>query len=246
MPRKSQTESVSDRDAAPGGAAAVDRALSLLSAFRPGDDALSLAQFAERTQLYKSTVLRLLASLEHARLVRRRDDGRYALGAEIARLHALFAASFSLDGIVPPVLRELVAATGESAAYHVRQPQGEGWARLCLYRVDSPHLVRDHVRAGDLLPADRGTGARVLVAFGPEAERPRAAADRALGEKIRQQGYCALVGDRTAELAGISAPVFHADGRLAAAVTLTTPAHRYDPRHIEAVVAAARKLSGQV
>jgi len=246
MPRKPQTESVADLNAAPGGAAAVDRALSLLSTFRPGDDALSLAQFAERTQLYKSTVLRLLASLEHARLIRRQDDGRYALGTEIARLHALYAASFSLDGIVPPVLRELVAATGESAAYHVRQPQGEGWARLCLYRVDSPHLVRDHVRAGDLLPADRGTGARVLIAFGPEADWPRGGRDRALIASIRAQGYCALVGDRTAELAGISAPVFHADGRLAAALTLTMPAHRYDPQHIEAVRTGARRLIGLV
>jgi DNA-binding IclR family transcriptional regulator len=246
MPRKAQTESVSDRHAAPGGAAAVDRALSLLSAFGPGDDGLTLAQFAERTQLYKSTVLRLLASLEHARLIRRLADGRYALGIEVARLHALYAASFSLDGIVPPVLHELVAATGESAAYHVRQPQGAGWARLCLYRVDSPHVVRDHVRAGDLLPADRGAGARVLIAFGPEAEGPRDAASRQLYDTIRGQGYCALVGDRTAELAGISAPVFHADGRLAAAVTLTMPAHRYDAAHIEPVRAAARRLDGQV
>ena len=79
-------------------------------------------------------------------------------GTEIARLHGLYAASFSLDAVVLPVLRELVAATGESAAYHVRQAQGDSWARLCLYRVDSPHVVRDHVRAGDLLPADRGAG----------------------------------------------------------------------------------------
>ncbi len=246
MPRKAQTESVSDLNAAPGGAAAVDRALSLLSAFQPGDEALSLAQFAERTQLYKSTVLRLLASLEHARLVRRQEDGRYALGAEIARLHGLYAASFSLEGVVMPVLRDLVAATGESAAYHVRQPQGDAWARLCLYRIDSPHPVRDHVRAGDLLPADRGAGARVLIAFGPEAEWPRGAKERKLCESIRAQGYYAAIGDRTAELGGISAPVLHADGGLAAAVTLTMPAHRYDERYIEPVCVAARRLTGTV
>jgi DNA-binding IclR family transcriptional regulator len=246
MPRKAQTESLSDLNAAPGGAAAVDRALSLLSCFQPGDEALSLAQFAERTQLYKSTVLRLLASLEHARLIRRQEDGRYALGAEIARLHGLYAASLSLDRIVPPVLRELVAATGESAAYHVRQEQGDSWVRLCLYRVDSSHVVRDHVRAGDLLPNDRGVGARILIAFGPEAERPRGPKERKLYDAIRAQGYCAMVGDRSAELGGISAPVFHADGRLAAALTLTMPAHRYDERHIEPVRAAAQQLSGQV
>jgi DNA-binding IclR family transcriptional regulator len=244
MPRKAQTESMADRHAAPGGAAAVDRALSLLSAFGPGDEALSLAQFAERTQLYKSTALRLLASLEHARFVRRQDDGRYALGAEIARLHGVYvAAQSTLDRIVLPVLRALAAATGESAAYHVRQPQGAGWVRLCQFRVDSAHLVRDHVRAGDLLPNDRGAGARVLIAWGPEAEwPPEGSSERSLFETVRAQGYCALVGDRTAELAGISAPVFHADGRLAAALTLTMPAHRYDARHIAPVCAAAREL----
>ncbi|SFP84753.1 IclR family transcriptional regulator [Variovorax sp. 770b2] len=246
MPRKAQTESVSDLNAAPGGAAAVDRALSLLSAFQAGDEALSLAQFAERTQLYKSTVLRLLASLEHARLIRRQDDGRYALGMEIARLHGLYAASQSLDRVVLPVLRALVAATGESAAYHVRQDQGESWVRLCQFRIDSSHVVRDHVRAGDLLPNDRGAGARVLIAFGPEAERPRGAKERKLYDAIRAQGYCALVGDRTAELAGISAPVFHADGSLAAAVTLTMPTHRYDEGYIAPVRAAAKELGGQV
>lgn len=246
MPRKAQTESVSDLNAAPGGAAAVDRALSLLSAFQAGDEALSLAQFAERTQLYKSTVLRLLASLEHARLIRRQDDGRYALGMEIARLHGLYAASQSLERIVLPVLRALAAATGESAAYHVRQVQGDSWARLCQFRVDSSHVVRDHVRVGDLLPNDRGAGARVLIAFGPEAGLPRGAKERKLYDGIRAKGYCAVVGDRTAELAGISAPVFHADGSLAAAVTLTMPTHRYDEGYIEPVRAAAKDLGGQV
>jgi DNA-binding IclR family transcriptional regulator len=41
--------------------------------------------------LYKSTALRLLASLEHAGLVQRHADGRYALGPEVARLNAVYA-----------------------------------------------------------------------------------------------------------------------------------------------------------
>ena len=53
------------------------------------------------------------------------------------------------------------------------------------------------------LPADGGAGARLLIAFGPEAERPRRGKDRKLCEQIRAQGYCALVGDRSLELAGI-------------------------------------------
>lgn len=46
-----------------------------------------------------------------------------------------------------------------SASFHVRQ----GNQRLCLFRVDSPQPIRDHIRAGDLLPLDRGVGgARVI------------------------------------------------------------------------------------
>lgn len=240
MPRKAQTESVADLHAAPGGTAAVDRALTLLAAFQAGDRTLTLGQLAERTGLYKSTVLRLLASLEHARLIQKREDGGYALGSEVARLHGVYAASFSLEQVVVPVLRALVAATGESAAYHV--PQGE--ARLCLYRVDSPHPIRDHIRAGDLLPAGRGTGGRVLSAF--SGTKVADAGERKLLEHIRQQGYYAASGDRLADVAGVSAPVFRADGQLAAAVTLTMPTNRYTDAHIPAVLKAAQELSGRV
>jgi DNA-binding IclR family transcriptional regulator len=241
MPRKAVTESVADNDAANGGVAAVDRALTLMAAFSHKDTTLSLGELAERTRLYKSTVLRLLASLEHARWIQRQDDGRYALGSEVARLHGIYAASFSLEDVVMPVLRQLVAATGESAAFHVRQ----GDARLCLYRVDSPHPVRDHIRAGDLLPLNRGSGGRILTAFDPVlgvAPGP----DQALYASIREQGYFAAMGDRLAEVAGISAPVFLKSGTIAAAVTMTVPAHRYDPAHLAPVLQAARALTGKV
>jgi len=244
MPRTSTASS--EAAVAPGGAAAVDRALALLAAFHAGDTSLSLAELATRTGLYKSTALRLLASLEHAAMVQKLEDGRYGLGAEVARLHAIYAASFSLDRVVLPVLRKLVQATGESAAYHVLQGQGPTLSRLCLFRVDSPHPVRDHIRAGDVLPADRGSGGRVLMAFAPARQHAASARDRRLYAQIRERGFYAAVGDRLAEVAGISAPVFHVDGSIAAAVTLTMPAHRYQERLAKPVLEAARSLSGKV
>ena len=52
-----------------GGSATADRVLSLLTAFKFGDDELTLAQMAWRTGLYKSTALRLLAcSMAHRHL----------------------------------------------------------------------------------------------------------------------------------------------------------------------------------
>ena len=231
MPRKSAQASVADQDAAPGGAAAVDRALSLLAAFRGGDRILSLAELADRTQLYKSTVLRLLASLEHARLVQRAAEGGYTLGPEVARLNAVYTASFSIEAALLPVLRALVDKTQESAALNVRQ----GEQRLCLLRVDSPQLLRDHVRAGDLLPLDRGAGGRVLLAFGGVKGAPYS--------QIRRDGIAVRHGDRVPGLSGISAPVWGVSGELVGALTLTLPEQRMRDSFVPAVRDAARAAS---
>jgi DNA-binding IclR family transcriptional regulator len=217
-----------------GGVAAVDRALMLLSAFRAGDRELSLATLAGRTHLVKSTALRLLASLAHAGFVRRSQAGLYALGPEIARLNGLFSPSFTLEAEVTPVLERLVAKTRETAAFHVRRDD----KRLCLYRVDSPQVLRDHGRVGDIFPLERGAGGRVLLAF--EGARG------ATYERIRREGFAALVGDRVPDIAGISAPVFGPEGKLVGAITLTLPAHRYNPKFIGAVRAASATLTAKL
>ena len=232
MPRKSSTPSLADEQAAPGGAAAVDRAVSLLSAFRAGDKALSVTELAARTRLYKSTVLRLLASLAHGGLLQRTADGLWALGPELARLGSLYTEGFSLEDVVLPEMRALVQRTGESVAFHVRQ----GEQRLVLFRVDSPQLLRDHVRAGDLLPLDRGAGGRVLSAY--------AGAKGRLYAQVRRDGFVVMSGDRVAGLVGVSAPVWNAAHELVGALTLTAPEPRFDPAFTQALRESASRISG--
>ena len=231
MPRKSSITSIADEQAAPGGAAAVDRALSVLSAFEKGDISLSVTELADRTRLYKSTVLRLLASLAHGGLLRKTPEGLWALGPEISRLASLYTASFSLEDVVLPVMKDLVAKTGESVALHVKQ----GDQRLCLFRVDSPQLLRDHVQAGDVLPLDRGAGGRVLMAFSGAKGRPY--------DKIRKDGYIYATGDRIPGLVGVSAPVWKAQDELVGALTLTVPEGRFKNKFINDLRDAALKLT---
>ena len=209
--------------------------MTVLASFRAGERALSVTELAARTGQYKSTVLRGLASLEHAGLVQRQAGGGWSLGPAVPRLHAVYLASFALESAVLPALHALVAATRESAAYHVRQ----GTQRLCLYRVDSDQALRDHTRAGDLLPLERGAGGRVLLAFG--------GARGAAHERVRRQGHAVVSGDRVPELAGISAPVFDAAGALQGAVTLTMPVARLaEAAQLPHVLAAARRITLQL
>ncbi|MDS1142463.1 helix-turn-helix domain-containing protein [Pusillimonas sp. SM2304] len=214
-----------------GGVIAVDRALSLLCAFQLGDTDLSLNELVERTELVKSTTLRMLTSLIHFGLIQKTSDGRYRLGAEVARLHNIYMTSFSLENVVMPHLRAMVEETQESASFHVRQ----GDHRLVLYRVNSPQLVADQGRQGDLLPLQSGAGGRVLTAY--ESGRG------AIYDAIQRDKVIALNGDRVPDLSGISSPVFGPGAKLVGALTLTVPTTRFHDKLTDIVRKHAHDLT---
>ena len=231
MPRRPRLPALADKHAAEGGVATLDRALSILEAFSTARPMPALAEIAAHTRISKSTVLRMLASLQHAGLVLRLADGRYALGAAVERLQRVRAASVSVESVVMPVLRELAAKTGESASFYVRQ----GEQRLCLWRVDSPRPVRDHLQVGALLPLNRGAAGRVLLAF--------SGARGSVYAGIRRDGVAVLAGDRMAEIAGVAAPVFDASGNLAGALSLSMPVQRLLPSLATPVRQAADRIT---
>src|SRR5437899_11800670 len=97
------------------GTIAVDRALALLQAFRPGDGALTLAELANRTGLNKSTILRLAVSLQKANLLVKLPVGGFRMGGQVLALAAIFRESLHLDREVRPRLGTLAAKAGGSA-----------------------------------------------------------------------------------------------------------------------------------
>jgi hypothetical protein len=95
---------------------AVERALTVLEAFDSHRESCSLAELAQATGYYKSTLLRLLGSLERFDYVRRGDDGRWRLGPTPVRLARRHPPSRHLAARVQPLLDRLAAVTGETAS----------------------------------------------------------------------------------------------------------------------------------
>ena len=224
MPKKALQPSLADTQAAPGGAAAVDRALSLLAAFRAGDDALSLAELAERTQLYKSTVLRLTKSLEKFGYLRRSEEGAYRLGSKVLFLGSLYQRHFRTLDLVPSVLRQMVDEVQEGASLYVR----DGDHRVCLHRVDSKRAVRDSVHEGDRLPLSVGASGHVIRAFN--------GATNARYEQIRRDMYSASYGERDPETAAVACPVFGVGQQFVGALTVSGPKYRLEGGGVERIL----------
>ncbi len=194
---------------------AVERAFSILGAFSDGTRSLSLTELSRRTGLYPSTILRLAASLERFGYIRRDQAGAFWLGHTLWRLGVLYQANFDLAEFVRPVLRYLCGETGETAALYVR----EGDKRICLYRVNGTHVIRSHLEEGAELPLDRGASAHILMAYtgGVSAKY----------DNVRKQGYVVSLGERDADAAAVSVPLFGKRGEFVGALALTGPLRRF-------------------
>lgn len=196
---------------AASGVAAVDRALSIVAALEASSQPISLSDLSRQTDLYKSTILRLIVSLEKAGYVIRASDGKYGIGPMAWRLGLAYERSNPLKTHIMPVLQKLVENGTESASFHIRQTID---SRLCLFRVDSMHSTLDRVQAGQTLPL-RGAAGRILQIF--EAETVASGKER----------IAISYGERDPSCAGIASPVFGADGRLKGALSLSGPLDRF-------------------
>lgn len=128
------------------GVGVLDKAFSIIDALEAGPR--SLHDLVATTGLSRATTHRLAVALEAHGMVRRDDEGRFALGLRLLPLAEL----------ARPALEALRDETGESVQLYVAQ----NGARVCVLSLESPHGLRTIVPLGATLPLDRGSAGRVL------------------------------------------------------------------------------------
>jgi len=188
---------------------AVERALAVLNAFHSERPAMTLAEIAAATGFYKSTILRLAASLERCGYLLREESGIFRLGPALWRLGSIYRGGFNLGEAIRPELRRLVESTGETASFYVR----EGRSRVCLFRRNSPQSARHHLEEGAVLPLDAGASAHVLSAFSD--------GKGAKAKAVQQRGYCVSLGERDPQLAAVAVPVLDLAGKFRGALAVS-------------------------
>lgn len=221
------------------GVAAVNRALSILTAFDNELEPLTISELARRTGLYKSTALRLIDSLKAQGFIIQLPNGRYQLGPMLLRLGAMYRRSSRLEERVAPVLEELVRAGSESPSFYIRHGDDQ---RLCIFRLDSRHSTLDRVKTGVLLPLRLGAAGRTFLAFDqPSALPPETARD------IREKGYAVSYGETDPDCAAVAAPVFDHRDELVGVLSISGPRERFTEANVSAQIAhllpAAQALS---
>jgi DNA-binding IclR family transcriptional regulator len=238
---------------------AVRRAARILDSFRPERPELGVSEIARELNMHKSTVHRLLATLELDGFVHRIDGSRYTLGWKLFELGAIVPGWHRLRQVVLDVLGSLVAETGETAHLAVLD---EGQV-LYVEKVESQSRLRMPSAVGKRIPTHCTALGKVLLAglgrseldsflekielepFTPNTITDRALLNQELSE-VRTRGFAVDREELEEGLMCVGAPVEDERSVTYAAVSVAGPSSRIQVRledHVTRVQIAARSLS---
>ncbi|NPV44413.1 MAG: IclR family transcriptional regulator [Firmicutes bacterium] len=240
---------------------AVERALDILLSFSKDEPCLSLPEICKKIGLPKSTVYRLISTLQLKGFIEQNEiNGKYQPGTKLISISNILLKNMDLRKIAFPVMCGLRDASGETVNLYILRNR----KRVCIEQVEGSHLIKRYAAIGDELPLHCGASGKLLLAFQPESEIDRVIEETGLKpwteksitdpvllkknlENIRNQGYAFTKGERETGAASIAAPIRNHTGNVVAAVTISGPDSRFTPenaeRYITLVTEAARKIS---
>lgn len=221
----------------------LDKAVSLLALFGPGQAEWAVRELQQRLQIPRPTLYRLLHGLSHHGFLAQDPATRkFRLGAAAANLGRRAHQLTELRRIALPILQELRDATGETVLLMVlNQPRTRS---VCIEQVESRHGLRLIREQQADLPLYAGAASKVLLAYmAPEdidrilAEPLRSIAPRTMTSPralrrdlamIRRRGYAVSLEETNAGAAGMAMPILDDHGLLHAGVGVVGPAVRFD------------------
>lgn len=226
------------------------RAFTLLTAFRPGDGELSLAELCRRTGIAKPTAHRLLGELAGWGAVERTENG-VRLGLRLFELGQLVPRQRDLLEVAAPFLADLSEATRETV--HLAVPDGSEVVYVQkLARSDSPDIPS---RLGGRMPAYCTGVGKALLAFGPPEQlaavlaaglprrTPRTVIAPGLLHSelaaIRRRGIAEEHEESAPGVACVAAPVLGPDGYAVAALSISGWANSLNTHRLAPAVRTA-------
>lgn len=217
-----------------------------MQAFTREEPILGVSEIARRVGLHKSTVSRILATLEETTLVERHPtSGRFRLGVGVIALAGPMLANLDVRRVARPFLEDLTRKTGETTGIVV---WSEG-ASVSVEQVASPRKVKHTIPLGTQFREHASASVKVFLAEASD-EEVKAFIDRGLErytehtitdpeeyldslKQVRELGYAVNAGETSLEETGIASPIRDHRDQVIAAVLLSAPYYRTPPERVK-------------
>jgi DNA-binding IclR family transcriptional regulator len=213
-----------------------EKMFNILSLYTMDRTSLSISEIQEELQLPKSTIFRILNTLEKENYIQRNPEShRYSLGINFFRLGSIVQSQLDFRKVALPIMNQLVKETNETAELNIM----DGISRVCVEKVDSSLDVRNFVRIGERKHIHAGASGKVLLAYQPQEKLEEIInqlkqTDRNINiprlyeslKIIKAEGYSLTKGERVPGSFAVAAPIFDQNGEMIASLTLAGPIQR--------------------
>lgn len=205
----------------------IERAASVLLAVAQGEGGTTIRELADNLGLSKSSVQRMLASLERTGLLAMNPEScRYVRGPRLLELAARIAQPLvSVQAAARPVMLDLLRQTDETVALHTTV----GDERMILLQFEGSQALRYAGSLDQLYPLDRGAASRALLIAGDA---------RSANEVVVSKG------ERVEGIVGLAVPI-NWDGA-SLSLGLSIPAARANDALLERFSSALRDSKSEL
>jgi DNA-binding IclR family transcriptional regulator len=238
----------------------LERGLRMLCEFSRESRTLSAPELARRFDLPRSTVFRLLSTLENMGFLERAEGGRdYRLGLAVLRLGFEYLASLELTQLGTPLLNRLCEELRTPCNLVVR----DGRSIVYVAKVAPPSPFASSVTVGTRLPAHATVLGRILLedltlpqlrALYPEdkLETFSPSTPKTVNELFdmvqadRERGYVLGEGFFESNISTIAAPVRDHGGHIVAALGATITSGHIDEARMDEMVQRVRGTADEI
>lgn len=235
---------------------AIERASDILLLIHNSGGELGITEIAERLDLHKSTVHRILATFKDRGIVRETEDERYAIGLQIYAMGLKVAKNFSAVNIIKPYINELAKKVGEVVNLSILEDYFGGNYKTILIdkEYSSSNVLSVNPNVGESTDAHVSSAGKCLLAYSKQVDMEMIHEENLKQytqytiikkeqlllemKNIRTKGYALDNEEREIGLFCIGVPVFDRKGECTFAISISGPTVRMNNEELQTKIEA--------
>lgn len=225
----------------------VHNVIDVLRCFSTDEPLVGVTEIAQQVGLHKSSISRLLATLEAEGWVEQDPATRkYQLGLGLIAIAGPLLANLNVRRVAYPYLQELAETTRETTVLAV----WEDSAAVTVEQIASDRTVKHTSPLGSRYSSTGSATVQIFLADMPQDTAEALVQDKTIRlqegwttkqfrqrlVEVQQRGYATNLRETFDDEIGVAAPVYDHHSKVVAAVLVAAPSYRVDPATTEQLI----------
>lgn len=220
---------------------------------------LNLNEMVELSGVPKTSVYRMIGSLEDMGFLTKDEEGKYSLGLLFLQFGQLVAERLDIRQIALPIMQNLRDDVGEAVNLIVK----DGKESIYIEKLDTNHPVRLYTKIGRRAPLYAGACSRILLAYMSHDEREQYLNEielhpiglgtitdreklRLALELSRKEGYSVSHSELENYTSAVAAPIFNHMGQMVAGLSVAGPDVRFQDERLPELIKKVKEAANQI